>query len=296
MKIHGVIFGCAMGLTLSGVSGAEKAPSPTVSEGERLAAELTLLYEATPSRCKDDQAAYKCSGVMIRGTRQTLPEGQGAWEPYPRGRTLDTSFTYVRADIRVPRLAWHYSNGFIIAPPQALSVKCFYPVDAVSDERIDKGCGPNKDYRYNYSLCEVLPADAMVMERDANSEEYRWAVEQLADLWLEWDRQFTDSMRRRCAYRLDDAYATQRFEVALAVAAKASQQADKPNDMKVQTWDPGHDPRLPIKAFFYINDQGKPFAQRDRDQFEKATKIHLPLLKITLSETMGEPLRFESGE
>ncbi len=257
------------------------APVAELSPGQRLVRELTARYDATPARCADAEAAHKCSGVMLRGTRQNLPEGQYAWEPYPRGRTLDTSFTFVRADIRISRLAWHYSNGFIIDPPRELSVNCFFPIDAVSDERLDNGCGANKSRRYTYSLCEMLLADAPAMDRD--SEEYRWTTEQLAELWLEWDRRYDADLRRRCSYALNDAHATQRFEIALAVAAKASQLTDKPNDMKVQTWNPGYDPRLPIRAFFYLDDQGRPFAERDREQFERATGMHLPIIKVLIA-------------
>ncbi|MFJ4371532.1 hypothetical protein ACIP1T_02800 [Pseudomonas japonica] len=287
MNIQGVVFALSLLLVALLARAASDVPSPDQVEAERLSPgqhlvrELTARYEATPARCADGDAAYKCSGVMLRGTRQNLPEGQYAWEPYPRGRTLDTSFTFVRADIRISRLAWNYSNGFIIAAPQELSVNCFFPIDAVSDERLDNGCGANKSHRYIYSLCETLLADAAAMDRD--SEEYRWTTAQLAELWLEWDRHFAADLRRRCSYALNDAHATQRFEIALAVAAKASRLTDKPNDMKVQTWNPGYDPRLPIRAFFYLNDQGRPFAERDREQFERVTGMHLPIIKVLIA-------------
>ncbi|MDU9389144.1 hypothetical protein [Pseudomonas sp. zfem002] len=287
MNIQGVVFALSLLLVALLARAASDVPSPDQVEAERLSPgqhllrELTARYEATPARCADGDAAYKCSGVMLRGTRQNLPEGQYAWEPYPRGRTLDTSFTFVRADIRISRLAWHYSNGFIIDPPQELSVNCFFPIDAVSDERLDNGCGANRSHRYTYSLCETLLADATAMDRD--SEEYRWTTDQLAELWLEWDRHFAGDLRRRCSYALNDAHATQRFEIALAVAAKASRLTDKPNDMKVQTWSPGYDPRLPIRAFFYLNDQGRPFAERDREQFERVTGMHLPIIKVLIA-------------
>lgn len=289
MNIQGVVFALSLLLVALLARAASDAPSPDQVEAERLSPgqhlvrELTARYEATPARCADGDAAYKCSGVMLRGTRQNLPEGQYAWEPYPRGRTLDTSFTFVRADIRISRLAWHYSNGFIIDPPQELSVNCFFPIDAVSDERLDNGCGANRSHRYTYSLCETLLADATAMDRDRDSEEYRWTTDQLAELWLEWDRHFTADLRRRCSYALNDAHATQRFEIALTVAAKASRLTDKPNDMKVQTWSPGYDPRLPIRAFFYLNDQGRPFAERDREQFERVTGMHLPIIKVLIA-------------
>ncbi|MHA6196549.1 hypothetical protein ACX3YG_19505 [Pseudomonas wadenswilerensis] len=303
MGIHAAVAGLALLLATLHVCATEQVALQQVIEpiqpvtpasAIQLAAELTALYSATPTRCVDDSPAYKCSGVMLRGTRQNLPVGQGAWEPYPRGRTLDTSFTFARTDIRISRLAWHYANGFIIAPPQELSVNCIFPIDAVSDDRLEQGCGPNKTYVYDYSLCETLLAGAVDMDR--NSAAYRWTLDQLAQLWLDWDQRFASDMRRRCSYRLNDQYATQRFEIALAVAAKASQLTDKPNDMKVQTWNPGHDPRLPIRAFFYINDQGKPFAERDRDQFEQSTKIHLPILKLTIPDQNSGQLSFTPGE
>lgn len=289
MNIQGFVFGLSMLLTAPW--GGAVAEPPQLS-GADLVAELTALYEATPSRCQNDEPAYRCSGFLVRGTRQKLPPGQGAWEPYPRGRTLNTSFTYVRRDIRLPRLAWHYSNGFIISAPTELPVRCFFPIDAVSDDRLDNGCGPNKDYRNTYSLCEVLPAKLLTMDKD--SEAYRWTLGQLAQFWLDWDKEHADDLaRRRCAYRLDDDNATQRFEIALLVAAQASQEDDKPNDFKIQTWNPGYDPRLPIRAFFYINEQGRPFAERDRDRFKEMTNLQLPLIKLTLLQEPKGKVAFE---
>lgn len=295
-----IIFTLLMALSVS----ARAAPqTAAMAAGTQLAAELTALYEATPSHCENDLPAYRCSGVIARGTRQTLPEGQGAWEPYPRGWSRDTSFSFLRADIKMKRLAWSYTNGFIIAAPDQLAVDCFFPIDAVSDQRDDKGCGPNKDYRYGYSLCEALLTLRSTTEGDSrgppvrrDSEEYQWTLERLSALWLKWDELHAGDAKRRCAYSLKDADATQRFEIALAVAAKVSRLTELPNDLKIQTWDPGYDPRLPIRAFFYVNDQGKPFAVRDRERFEQVTKIHLPVLKVTFPGEREGNIKFEFVE
>ncbi|MHA6196551.1 hypothetical protein ACX3YG_19515 [Pseudomonas wadenswilerensis] len=305
MKVHGVVFGSLL-LSLASLVGAAQVagPSPQVDEagrqaayrdaGMRLATALQVWYDATPSRCDDGQSAYRCSGVIARGTRQSLPAGQYAWEPYPRGRTLYTSFSFLRADIKMPRLAWNYTNGFIISAPEHLTVGCFFPVDAVSDQRTDDGCGPNPGYPYTYSLCDVLPADPMV--RNRSSEEYQWTLDRLAQLWITWDELQYHDTKRCCSFELRDRHAPQRFEIAVAAAAKASRLTDIPNDLKIQTWNPGHDPRLPIQAFFYINAQGKPFAELDRDQFERMTQVHLPVLKVTFPVEREGRILFEFGE
>lgn len=298
MNLQGVFLGYSLFLlTLLAEAGEEPSvPAEAMqhsADAAQLAAELTARYRATPSHCEDDPA-YKCSGVIVRGTRQNLPDGQYAWEPYPRGRTLDTSFSFLRADIKMPRLAWSYSNGFIIAPPESLSVNCFFPADAESDRRTDNGCGPDKAYLYRYSPCNALLTQRLAPPRE--TEEYQWALQRLAALWLTWDERHAPDMKRRCSYDLRDAHATQRFEIALAVATKVSRLTDKPNDLKIQTWNPGHDPRLPIRAFFYVNEQGRPFAERDREQFERMTTIRLPVLKVTFPGEREGSIVFEVAD
>lgn len=188
-----------------------------VTDAEMLASmkaltRLVKAYEATPSRCPGGHPAYMCSGFMLHGTRQDLPEGQGAWEPDPPGRTLDASFIFARDDIHLPMRKWGYSNGFIIAAPEELSVNCFYPVEASSDKHAGNGCGSGSENPSTYSLCEVLPAQVLSM--DPLSEAYRWTLEQLAQFWLDWDQEHAgDTARRRCAYRLDDAEADRKSVV-----------------------------------------------------------------------------------
>lgn len=280
-----------LGLLLLPQRSAQAELDGPVSKGKALVAELKARYESTVLHC-GEAPAYTCSGIMIRGTRQNLPSGQGGWEPYPVGRTLDTSFTYLRQDIRAARLAWDYSNGFIINPPEELSVNCFFPLDGVSDERSDKGCGASIEHPARYSVCDIVHAPYSPITFPVAAD-YLKLVDWVAGLWVAQDVADHAEPALRCAYRLTDAYATRRFEAGLRAAVMASRTTDKPNDMKVQTWNPGYDPRLPVAAFFYVNEKGEPFARRDREKYLALTKIRVPLIKVIFPEMTDAPVKFE---
>ncbi|MFJ4371531.1 hypothetical protein ACIP1T_02795 [Pseudomonas japonica] len=198
-----------------------------------------------------DYALYKCSGLILRGTRQNTGENN-AWDPYPEGRVTDTSFSFLRADIKMKRLAWSYTNGFIIDPPTDLKVNCFYPLDAESDSRSQAGCGAHAKIEPKVFLCED-------------------------------DSQITDETppEFRCLYDLRGTDAVAQFKRGVAAAAKFSHQSAIPNDLKIQTWNKGYDKRLKIRAFFYVNEEGKSFARRDRDAYEKVSGIRVPLVALT---------------
>lgn len=206
---------------------------------------------------------YFCSGLIVRGTRQAPGEGRNAWDPYPAGRTADTSFSYLRSDIRMTRLAWSYTNGFIIDPTVNLNFNCFYPLDAASDERMDKGCGAHT------SKPEFDPDCSSRMEMD-------------------------DSVPapERCRYNLRTVFAFAQFAEGVKAAAKASRTSDLPNDLKVETWKDGCDQRLEIRAFFYINDEGKPFAERDRKKYEEVCKKHVSLVYMIFPENKDGLIKF----
>lgn len=222
--------------------------------------DLTFMHRAgvnvwevdwTPKIAEHDYALYKCSGLILRGTRQNTGENN-AWDPYPEGRVMDTSFSFLRADIKMKRLAWSYTNGFIIDPPTDLKVNCFYPQDAESDSRSQAGCGAHARIEPKVFLCEDDP-------------------------------EITDEIppEFRCLYDLRGTDAVAQFKRGVAAAAKFSHQSAIPNDLKIQTWNKGYDKRLKIRAFFYVNDEGKPFARRDRDAYEKVSGIRVPLVALT---------------
>ncbi len=206
---------------------------------------------------------YLCSGLMVRGTRQVLPAGLNAWDPYPQGRTADTSFTYLRADIKMTRLAWSYTNGFIITATPALKVNCFYPLDAQSDQRLNNGCGPFRDDASTDPQC----GDNATMSDEV-------------------------PVRARCRYDLGRLDGVAQFAKGVAAAARTSLVSDTPNDLKVETWKPGCDQRLQIRAFFYVNAEGKAFAERDRKQYEDVCKQRVALVHLKFPENKDGRITF----
>lgn len=228
---------------------------------------LNNKYEELP--------AYQCSGVILRGVRSNLPEGLNAWDPYPAGRTQDTSFSFFRIDIRSTRLAWDYVFGFIILPPKDLKVNCFFPLDGDSDRRGDNGCGaheksPNSDPSCKYRISDLGYLDSF--EEPGNS-------------WL------------NCRYDLKDkGRETDNFSEGLSAARSLSESSELPNDLKIETWKSGYDARLPIMAFFFTDDSGKPLAQRARNKYEVISGKRLPIVRVTFNPPQGDNITFTQEE
>ncbi|MHA6196550.1 hypothetical protein ACX3YG_19510 [Pseudomonas wadenswilerensis] len=212
----------------------------------------------------DTPPLYFCSGVIVRGTRQNLPAGKNAWDPYPAGRTADTSFSYVRSDIKVTRLAWSYTNGFIIEARSYLKVNCFYPLDGESDKREEKGCGAHRD-----NPTAALDCKDNVELSDATAA------------------------ASRCRFDLRGGDADVAFAKGVSLAAQASRHTDIPNDLKIETWNAGCDKRLVIRAFFYVNDEGKPFAERDRKQYAQVCGIEVPLVFMNMPDNKDGLITFK---
>lgn len=222
----------------------------------------TVSVEAIMAKeiASQDVALYKCSGLLVRST----PPVEHAWEPYPEGRTSDSSFSYLRSDIRMTRWAGPYPNGFILDPVSTLKVDCFFPVDGDSDKRGDKGCGA---YEGGSNLNLQCP-DNIVMTAD-----------------------FANPMR--CRYDLRGADSAIQFNLGVTSAVKSSRVSDVLNELKVETWKKGYDPRMKIRAFFYVNAEGKPTAQHDRDVYQKVSGIRVPVVEMTFPGTKGGSVTFK---
>lgn len=281
--VGGILLSIATAESYPALSSGMSASGETEDSHTEIEVQLENKYYSDDDICVgeflnnkyEELPAYQCSGVMLRGVRSNLPEGLNAWDPYPAGRTLDTSFSFFRSDIRSTRLAWDYVFGFIILPPKDLKVNCFFPLDGDSDRRGDNGCGaheksPNVDPSCKYSF-----SDLSYYERFGEHE-------------VPW---------RNCRYDLKDkGRAAGNFSQGLRAARSLSKSSELPNDLKIETWKSGYDARLPIMAFFFTDDSGKPLAQRARNKYEVISGKRLPIVRVTFNPLRGDKITFTQEE
>ncbi|MEB0041095.1 hypothetical protein [Pseudomonas sp. MH10] len=93
------------------------APSQAgVRSGAAEAAELTSRYHDTRENCgKDSMPAFLCTGIDLRGTQASTQ--YDSWNPSPTAvKVGGVSFSYLRSDYKMMRLAYNYTNGFILYP------------------------------------------------------------------------------------------------------------------------------------------------------------------------------------
>jgi len=116
------------GGSISAISAAPAASGPEV------AATLERRYRDTRDNCGSaSMPAFLCSGLLIRGG---VPSNTfDVWNPSPVSvANGGVSFTYLRSDYKVKRLAYTYDSGFIFYPilstpegKEKVEILCFFP-------------------------------------------------------------------------------------------------------------------------------------------------------------------------
>jgi len=267
MRVH-----CA-GLIMLAMIGPVQASPELDKYGKEVEKKVTLRYQAYVQSCPNNRPAYECSGLLIRGVGDPRGKHFNAWDPPRKGATHDTSFSYVRIGISFERLAYEYTNGYIVSPPGQeqpdqlqLQPTCFYPVDGASDKRSDKGCGAYEDKKDSSAPC-VVSSDIVTG----------------AKAWFEAHSPIDDkAYDKRCAFSLKGPDVTEAFMTALAVVERASEKTTVPNDFKVTSWTAETAGALPVEAFFY-NDEDKliglPIAQFNQCRFKHVTGREVPILR-----------------
>ena len=260
-------------------------------QGQQLAQKLRLRYSDTSQNCDSDaHPSLHCSGILLRGTSLNTGTTYNAWDPSPTAiRVGGISFSYLRSDFKLYRLAYKYVKGFIFypalsAPPNKTTIEtlCFFPVDGSSDYRSNRGCGIYND----------------------NSAISRPCAEQSIDTAEEWFKHYNDypDGKNRCSFDISDNSPTPSAPVFYE-GLKAGQLVFKdhytevaPNDVKMVTWETNIPQQLPIEAFFYTDNTGIESVQSDQKIFFNLTGIALPIIKITLPATLDQEANFEYFE
>lgn len=261
------------------------------TRGPQVVAELAARYRDTATtRCDglDRRPAFLCSGILLRGTATAA--GFDVWDPSPTAvRVGGTSFSFVRSDYKMKRLAMGYTKGLIFypvlkTPPSKLKIQvlCFFPVDGDSDHRSDKGCGGISGYASTVACAS----------QDINTPEK----------WAENYRKYATANHNRvgvCSFDVRDsidALAGLNFIKGMQAGRLVTPRAfDIPNDVKMATWETGAAKVLPIEAFFYVivgSSSGLAEVQKDQRRFKEVTGESIPIIKVTMPAKLDEKVTF----
>ncbi|MBC3375455.1 halovibrin HvnA [Pseudomonas sp. SWRI92] len=266
---------------------ARSAPLAAATTGTEVAAELERRYRDTRDDCgAASKPAFLCSGIILRGTEAST--SFDAWNPSPISvANGGVSFTYLRSDYKVKRLAYTYDSGFIFHPilsnpPGKLFVEilCFFPVDGDSNGRSDGGCGAHKEYPTTSRSCEEQSP--------------------VIDTAAKWQAKYIASGNARaksmCSFNVRDSTNTAsapRFLEGMRAGRLISPDAfNTPNDMKLKTWAQNIPLQLPIEAFFYTKPTGLAGAQFYQQRFRALTGITVPIISIPLPQTLEQSATF----
>ncbi|MBV6752182.1 hypothetical protein KV580_17835 [Pseudomonas chlororaphis] len=258
-------------------------------QGPAMAAELRRRYQDTRADCGTvNRPAFLCSGIILRGTSHSEEKPYDAWDPSETAiRVGGTSFSYLRSDFNMKRLAYTYDKGYIFFPildtpadKRQIEILCFFPVDGASDFRSNKGCGAHENAPTISEPCGL---------QNINTAE-------------QWHIHFVmyPLGAQRCGFDVSKSSTVPTapvfYQALLTAPLVFPLSYDAPSDMKMETWPAGIPGELPIETFFYTRDTGIRSVQHDQERFHDLTGIVLPIIRITLPGTFQGQATFEYRE
>lgn len=282
-----LLVGCSFDMSANSLYEINSnVPYTLPRSGTQVATDLREQYYNEAINCGSNSTpAFLCSGVDIRGTGSG--QGYDTWNPSETAVQVGgISFSYLRTDYKMKRLAYNYTHGFIFYPMLrrpagkiAVEVLCFFPIDGQSNYRAEGGCGASAD-RPNSDMC------------------HRVGVETGAQ-WSAHYNTFGEypSGVGSCAMDTRDssnAHAGVNFQEGLVGGRNISPKPfEKPNDLKHKVWAQDIASVLPIQAFFYLNAQGLVLAQNDQRRFCEVTGDFMPIIRLTLPQTLQQEAAFD---
>lgn len=244
------------------------------SIGAQTAAAMQNNFDATPQRCagENDNPAHACSGVLIRSTRPS--PAYHTWHHSQNSKDKGgVSFSYLRADIPIHRLAEDARSGFTLYPVQQrpkdslhYDVLCAWPTDGDSWTREERGCGNNLQTDETEAFCHLQGVTS-------------------AEDWIAHFRNSND-YKRQCAFDLQHQDRTSAF--FQSVRAKQLYSQELPfswNEVIIGTWDESKSSTLPIQSFFYIAGQrnGLEQARTDQQDWHTTNGAFIPVIRVQFS-------------
>lgn len=218
---------------------------------KNIAKRLKDRFNHKPKYCYDHhrkkQPAYKCSGIIIRGVKDTRPNPPWALKP---GNIAKKSFSvaFLREDTPFTGFPFGYDSGFIIYPhhetpkkKNTYKVFCAFPVDGWTDFRAGHRCGKNTgDGSGKSSHCDTQGITTY-------------------NKWKEHYRQVTSARgnfaANQCAFDMTKSTAAKDFAVVVKANSylrKYTGYAFVNNELLFHAWNANNPKDLPIEAFFYL--------------------------------------------
>lgn len=269
---------------------ASTAEGPAVNavedEGQQVARHLNERYADTRSDCgKPSQPAFLCSGVMIRATvDQSLTHvWDNSADAIKRG---GVSFSYLRADSKYSKFAYGRTNGYVMKSyfyatgklrPEVL---CFFPIDANTNNRDNRGCGAYPGY-FGSNLC------------------YLSGVNTAAQWWARYNSSNNNRRSRQCGFDVSDGRDTLAAPAFMAgiggMKLAGSESFATQNELVLATWANGLGAQLPLEAFFYLSGSatGLASAQQNQRDLIITDNVFIPVIKITLPRSPAASVKFE---
>lgn len=219
--------------------------------GYSVAANMNRRYANTLAECMNQQAAFFCDGVLIRGAAATSTFH--AWNPSPNSVSRNgVSFSYLRADVGTTLLAG--AQGFTMKESFApashpITLRCSYPVNATTNSIPDS--------------CRASCEQQGIVSVES------WRVKHAA------------SPAESCAFTSGVA----QFQLNVLVRSVLTPDArGKWNELIVAAWPQNIPSQIPLEAFFYTTHTALPQAQFIQRDYFNVTGAFLPVIKLTLTQ------------
>ncbi|MGW8462402.1 hypothetical protein [Pseudomonas sp. CLCA07] len=228
--------------------------------GYQVASRLNARYADTAMTCRGNTAAYNCNGVLIR-TTDASPSFH-AWDPSPGSIERNgVSFSYLRADIHLPVLAWAKNQGLILKELDAptsypLILRCSFPFDGATFYRSDS-CNAHSAAPTASRPCSeqgISDVDGVIQHLYAQSSRYTG-----------------------CSLKGDQAAFAVSIEARSRLTA-ADQRVH--NEVIIANWPQNIAQQLPLEAFFYVAPTALPNAQFFQKDFFQQTGRYLPIMHV----------------
>lgn len=217
----------------------------------------------------------------MRGVRFYNNETKFAWSLKPGDKEKNAfSFGYLRRDHPFKYLGKGYDAGFIIYPhlktPRHKSLQkvlCFFPVDANTDARFDRGCGRRQN-------------DTTGMSRQCDAQNITTLPQ-----WVEhYEKIAHDKLLfifMQCGFDMTKGSELDNYEVARQAniyLQNGTLYKSICSELRFEGWDENNAKTLPIETFFYFIDSinGKEDAINYRNEFFTQSGENIPIVGIQL--------------
>lgn len=258
-------------------------------DGPSEAAAIQAAYQDTRPDCGGpSKPAFLCSGVILRGTQES--SDYHSWNPRP-GNT-GVSFSYLRKDANFSHLAVSTDNGFIFYPvlgapsgKDHMSVLCSFPIDGYTSIRAQPGCGESTSYPVVSKRCQSQGITTAAQWKDHFDKGPSGA-----NLALVYGYVCSFDVRDE----MNEQGAQSFYQSLQAMHLVPTDLVHRYNELIIQAWAQNIPARLPIRAFFYVEDSGLKGARHDQWDFFRSTSpgIFIPIIKVSLPASVTDSATF----